>query len=352
MTILIIPCAGKSSRFPNTKPKWLFTHPDGKLMIEKSVQNIRNLNILKKKIIVITKEIDKKFNAKFILNKAFNKSFEVLILNKQTSSASETIFETIKKKKLKGQIIIKDSDCYLNLENHKKYLNSNFLGGVNLNKNPEIQSLTMKSFIKLNTQNQITDIVEKRIVSEHICVGLYSFSSEKLFLKAYSNCKKIIKNTELYLSFIAKYLINENYLFKYVECKNYEDYGTFKDWLIIRRKYRSFFVDIDGVVFKNKGKFGVNNWYSKNVLLKKNVKKLLTLNNNGAEIIFCSARSEDQKLRLNRELKKIGFKNFKIILGINHSQRVIINDFTDQNPNPTAVAINIQRDNDDLNIYV
>lgn len=352
MTTLIIPCAGKSSRFPNTKPKWLFTHPDGKLMIEKSVQNIRDLSFIKKKIIVITKEIDKKFNAKFILNKAFNKSFEILILNKQTSSASETIFEAIKKKKLKGQIIIKDSDCYIDIKNYKKYLNSNFLGGVNLNKNLEVQSLKMKSFIKLNFQNQIIDIIEKRIVSEHICVGLYSFSNEKLFLKAYSNCKKFIKNTELYLSFLVKYLINENYLFKYVECENYEDYGTFKDWLIIRRKYRSFFVDIDGVVFKNKGKFGVNNWYSKNILLKKNVKKLLTLNNSGAEIIFCSARSEDQKSRLNQELKNIGFKNFRIILGINHSQRVIINDFTDQNPNPTAVAINILRDNDDLDIYV
>ena len=26
MNTLIIPCAGKSNRFPNMKPKWLLTH--------------------------------------------------------------------------------------------------------------------------------------------------------------------------------------------------------------------------------------------------------------------------------------------------------------------------------------
>ena len=35
MNTLLIPCAGKSNRFPNMKPKWMLTHPDGKLMIEK-----------------------------------------------------------------------------------------------------------------------------------------------------------------------------------------------------------------------------------------------------------------------------------------------------------------------------
>lgn len=37
MRSLIIPCGGKSSRFPNMRPKWLLTHPDGQLMIQKAV---------------------------------------------------------------------------------------------------------------------------------------------------------------------------------------------------------------------------------------------------------------------------------------------------------------------------
>lgn len=351
MTTLIIPCAGKSSRFPGTRPKWLLTHPDGNLMIQKSVQNIINLKFIKKKIIVITKEINEKFNAKFILKKAFNNSFEILILNNQTKSASETVFQAIKKKKINGPIIIKDSDCHLNIKK-SKIKGLNFIGCVNLNKNTNIQNLHMKSFVKINKKNQITDIIEKKIVSENICVGLYAFSSEKLFFKAYFECKKIVKDFELYLSILVRYLINDNYLFNYMECTDYEDYGTFDDWLLIRDKYRTFFTDLDGVIFKNKGKYGRKNWYTHNEILTNNVKKLLQINDNGAEIIFCSARSKDQKKKLIVDLKNLGFRNFRLILGLNHTQRILINDFTTHSPNPTALAINLLRDKDDLNIYV
>ena len=48
------------------------------------------------------------------------------------------------------------------------------------------------------------------------------------------------------------------------------------------------------------------------------------------------------------ELKKIGFSNFKILLGLNHSQRILINDYYLTNPNPSAVAINISRDSENL----
>lgn len=37
MNYLVVPAAGESSRYPNIRPKWLLTMPDGKLMIEKSL---------------------------------------------------------------------------------------------------------------------------------------------------------------------------------------------------------------------------------------------------------------------------------------------------------------------------
>ena len=37
MKYLIIPAAGQSTRYPNLRPKWLLTMPDGQLMIEKCV---------------------------------------------------------------------------------------------------------------------------------------------------------------------------------------------------------------------------------------------------------------------------------------------------------------------------
>ena len=119
MTTLIIPCAGKSSRFPNIKPKWLFTHPDGKIMIEKAINPFLKNKKIKKKIITITKEIDKKFNAKFLLKQMFGNKVEILILKRQTTSASETVYKTIKKFNIKNQIIVKD--CYNSLEIDSKF---------------------------------------------------------------------------------------------------------------------------------------------------------------------------------------------------------------------------------------
>ena len=61
MKSLIIPVAGKSSRYPGMRPKWLLTMPDGKLMIEKSV-SLFNLNKFKRIIIIALNEHIKKFS--------------------------------------------------------------------------------------------------------------------------------------------------------------------------------------------------------------------------------------------------------------------------------------------------
>ena len=56
MTTLILPVAGKSSRFKGLRPKWLLTMPDGKLLIEKSIRDI-NLNDVNKIVIICLKNI-------------------------------------------------------------------------------------------------------------------------------------------------------------------------------------------------------------------------------------------------------------------------------------------------------
>ena len=40
MRTLIIPCAGKSSRFTTELPKWLLEHPSGNLMVFESIQGL------------------------------------------------------------------------------------------------------------------------------------------------------------------------------------------------------------------------------------------------------------------------------------------------------------------------
>ena len=96
MTTLIIPCSGKSSRFPSIRPKWLFTHPNGDLMIERALKTFNDHGKIKKKIITITKEIDRKFNAKQILTQAFGKTVKILVLKNSTKSARKLYLKLLK----------------------------------------------------------------------------------------------------------------------------------------------------------------------------------------------------------------------------------------------------------------
>ena len=56
---LLLPVAGKSSRYPDLRPKWLLTLPDGQLMIEKSLSGISKKNI--DEIVIIMLEDHLKF---------------------------------------------------------------------------------------------------------------------------------------------------------------------------------------------------------------------------------------------------------------------------------------------------
>ena len=51
-------------------------------------------------------------------------------------------------------------------------------------------------------------------------------------------------------------------------------------------------------------------------------------------------------------LKNLGFKDYQLISGLNNSARVLINDFNQFNPYPRAIAINIERNTEQLTNFL
>ena len=110
MKTLIIPCAGKSNRFPNMKPKWMLTHPDGRLMIEKAMQGFDTASFDRIIITIVRPHIEK-YEAELVLKQVFkNTKIELCVLDDFTASASETIMLTLDKMNVAGAVVIKDSD--------------------------------------------------------------------------------------------------------------------------------------------------------------------------------------------------------------------------------------------------
>ena len=225
MKTLIIPCAGRSSRFPNMKPKWLLTHPDGQLMIEKSLSGL-DFSAYDRVIITIVKEHDLKYDASVVLKQAFKNlgNVELCILDNFTKSAAQTVFQTIKTMNVAGAFVVKDCDNFVKVSLPREAVN--YVVFYDIHKHPNIANLPAKSYIRKNDQEIVIDIVEKEIISNFACLGVYAFESVELFRRAYEELSSLNLTGELYLSRLISYLVNfKNVVFTAIEANGYEDWG-------------------------------------------------------------------------------------------------------------------------------
>lgn len=323
MNTLIIPCAGKSSRFPNMKPKYMLTHPDGKLMIEKSMEKI-NVDVFDRIIITIVKPHDEKYEAKLIMEQVFNNNskVEICMLDDFTSSASETVYLTLKKMNVEGAFVIKDSDNRVEVNFNKQIKNS--IIGCNLHEHPNITNIPGKSFLIVNEQGIIHDIIEKQVVSNIICLGVYCFENALDFINAYDEMltKKI--SGEMYISHVISYMLaSNNYVFSSILALSYEDWGTLSEWKEVQKKHRTYFVDVDGVLMKNCGKYGKRNWYNNTETLPDNMETIRKLQDDGAQIVITTSRPEEFRANLEKILNENGIKPYAMLMGMNHAARVL-----------------------------
>lgn len=345
---VIVPCAGKSSRFPDLRPKFLLTNPSGKLMLFDSVSklDLRECNL----IITVLKEYEDKYGISTMIKNYFKKnSVKLCVLNKQTNSQSETAYQTILKEKIDGAIFIKDADNIFTLK--KLFQPFNYIT-VDTLENPVILNPSNKSYVLLGQDGFVQTIEEKKVISNTFSIGGYYFLSAQQFKESFEVLNKSNPIGELYISRIIKYLIGtERAQFKIRFGSNYLDLGTVKDWLAYKDRVKTYFIDIDGIVVFNSSEFFTPLWGKTKGILE-NIDIINELYNLGNQIILITSRKNSFKKATIKQLKKYGVKYHKIIMDLYPAQRIIVNDFANSNPYPSAVAINIQRDSNKLSDYI
>jgi len=337
--------------FPKIKKNPAFnTCPNGNLLVYETIINLDLKNIENIYIIINRIDITEYFYKKDLIQilSFENKNVNIMFIDKNYENQPQTVYNCIKKYNIKGSMFIKDFNSIVNccpvIGNYVYYIKSK-----NITK---ISNINNKAFIILDNLKKITNISEKNQISDNISIGLYSFKSTDIFINNYEKilCIKNIDN-DLYISHIISSSIinNENYYGK--EITKYHDVTYYNDWLNYCNRYKTLFIDIDGTLVLNSGEYSKTKW-GETKYIKKNVDWLNNIYNTGTvQIILTTARKSKYKNETIKQLKKYNIPYDNIIYDLYHSKRFLINDYANTNPFPSAISINLLRNNDNIDDY-
>lgn len=342
---IIVLAAGRSSRFPNLRPKYLLTAYDHKLMIEHAI-NCFPTNA--KVTVVVLKEHCEQYQADTFLKEALGDRVSIVVLDQITNGPAETALIAVKQMDLHGPIFIKDCDTFIEFAGPVTECNG--IAVAKLDDYPNIRNVSGKSYVKANEHGIIQSIVEKQIVSNIFSVGGYQFKDADAFTKT---AIQLLSTTtqEVYLSNVIDLMISNGEVFETLPTSKFIDVGTADDWIAFNRQHPVLFVDIDGVLVKNQSRYGSNKFGSPVTILNSNVNFLLEHQAAGAQFIFTTSRQSEFDTETNTLLQQLGFINYRLVSGLNTTNRILVNDFDYSNPYPSASAINIKRNNEDLERY-
>jgi hypothetical protein len=341
---LIIPMAGRSSRFPGLRPKWMLTHPGGRFMAIAALAGLRPEQF-GKIYFVYLQEHEQQFHFRKgfeeeLADAGLKKKTVMVELEKPTRDQPETVYQAILKAKIKGPILIKDSDnkfsCDVKAGNFVCYYDLNQAGLVKP-KN--------KSYIVVDDHQRVVNIIEKKVISPYFCVGGYGFEDAALFSETLQNLN--LENDRYISNVIYQCILNKG-VFKAVAVSDYCDWGTLQDWENYKRSFATLFIDIDGVLVEHSSAH-FPPYYGESGGLEENVQIIQELRASGKfQIIITTSRPEKYRQVTVRQLKAIGVAYDQLLMNMLHSKRIIINDYSKANPYKSCDAINLKRNSREL----
>jgi dTDP-glucose pyrophosphorylase len=339
--VIIFPCAGQSSRFPGTRPKYLLTDYSGQLMVQRAASNLAG-----HKNFVILREHVEKYDAENILNDCFaGTDYSITILEKPTNGPAETVYLALKRLGVNESFLVRDCDSFFDFDP----IEGNTIYTSRLADNPRLRNVSQLGYVIKNEQDIVLSVIEKSVVSDTFCVGGYQFENMIDYMNAYEEIKSA---KEVFISDIIQFMINQKIIFQSQNVSNYINVGILESWLEYNDR-PTIFCDIDGVLVKNQGSLGKNSYdKAQYIPIEQNVARLKECLNRGSQIVFVTARPYKFLSVTKKMLNELGFENCLLIMNLNHARRILVNDFAPSNPYPSATAINIQRNDDNLKDFL
>ena len=342
--------AGRSSRFPNMRPKWMLTHPmTNRFMVTESILGL-NLDFFDNIWFICLQEHEDKYQfMKGLVSEldevGLRAKSNIVLLPEQTDSQSETVYTFLSGQELEGFVFIKDSDGFYRCDVEER----NQVAYFDLNDMDDINART-KSYIELDVNNVITNIVEKKVVSSTFSSGGYGFADAKEFCKTFEKLQDM--DGECYISHIIFEMMLSGSTFYGKRTTDFKDWGTLDAWNKYKSQYKCLFVDIDGTLITNSSHH-FPPYTGSGEPIEDNINLLAELHEQGrAKIILTTSRPERLRQLTIQELQTKGIPFDQLVMGLPHCQRIVINDFARSNPYPSCSAINIPRNENNLTEFL
>ncbi|GHD21425.1 hypothetical protein GCM10016234_35060 [Tianweitania populi] len=313
-------------------------------MLEKSLASVSDWRSHRVVIGALAEHLDG-LGGRGALNKAFGDAVEIVTFDEQTAGPAETVAEILLRAEVQGPIFIKDCDSWF--VPHEDVF-SDCVCYADLRQTGEVRNIAAKSFLHLNENSLLLGIIEKNVSSNYISVGGYGFHDAQIFIASYQRLIASNHDGEPFVSHVILDAIRQGNVFRGINTDGYVDVGTLEAWNRFRENLGLYLVDLDGVVLRNAGQFMPPLWDDPDQALPRNVETLKKLIESGAQIIFVTARPERYREKTEAFLRDLGLTWHAAVFGVNHAARTLINDHASSNPYPSAVAINLARNGDDL----
>lgn len=336
---LLLPCAGLSSRYRGVRPKWMLTTPDGILAIQRAAASVDQQRVARR-VIAIRAEHEERYGASQVIRRAFGPDIEILVLEKDTNGPAETVSLMLERAAVSGPIMIKDADSFFDPGEMPE---GSFVGLCDLRANLAVSRVGAKSFVVINEQNLIVNIVEKHVTSNFISAGLYAFADSRIFTECHRAVSRETSGGEVFVSHVIAEALGRGEVFRPYSVGAMVDVGTLEDWRAFTQARRLLLIDIDGVVFKNQSEYFPPYWGDPVTPIQENIDRLVELQSAGAQLVFVTSRAEKYRAVTLAALEAQGLAVHSLVMGCIHAPRVLINDYADSNPYPSATAINLPR---------
>jgi len=337
---VLLPAAGRSSRFPNVRPKWMLSGPKNDLMLALAFASIPRARATRI-VVGLLREHEERWHACEGVRRALGAGVEFVVFDEVTRGPAETAFEMVRRAEVDGPMIVKDSDSWFTIPEEPE---GDFVCVADLRENLDVTAVAAKSFVAVNEQGLVGRIVEKSVASNLISAGGYAFADAGAFARAFEEVRRAAGSGELYVSHVIAQMILDGAVFRAVKVDGFRDAGAAREWHAWRRRFRTLVVDIDGVVVKNRGAWFPPYWTDPDEAIAPNVEHLKALCAQGAQLVFMTARPETVRAKTEATLRGLGLQWHALVMGCHHAQRVIVNDHAASNPYPSCEAVNLPRE--------